>query len=85
MKKLLILALLLALPAHCATYVKGYYKSNGTYVQGHYRSNPNSTRLDNYSTRGNINPYTGARGTQDYMKPYRYNTYKPRNNYGYGY
>ena len=47
-------------------FVNGYYKSNGTYVQPHYRSDPNSTRLDNWSTRGNINPYTGKRG---YMNP----------------
>lgn len=46
-----------------AVHVKGYYRSNGTYVQPHYRSSPNSTVLDNYSTKGNINPYTGKEGT----------------------
>lgn len=47
--------------------VKGYYRKNGTYVAPHYRSNPNSSRFDNYSSRGNYNPYTGRRGT---VNPY---------------
>jgi hypothetical protein len=45
--------------------VDGYYRSNGTYVNPHYRSAPNNTTLDNYSTKGNYNPYTGAAGTRD--------------------
>lgn len=45
------------------TYVKGYYRKDGTYVQGHYRSNKNSTNHDNYSTQGNINPFTGNVGS----------------------
>lgn len=44
--------------------VRGYYRSNGTYVQPHQRTAPNYTRNDNYSTIGNINPYTGKAGTQ---------------------
>jgi len=39
--------------------VKGHYRSDGTYVQPHYRSNANSTKLDNYSTQRNYNPYNG--------------------------
>ncbi len=54
--------------AEAASYVRGYYKpSTGTYVQPYYRSSPNSTRFDNYSTRGNYNPYTGMKG---YKSPY---------------
>jgi len=49
------------------TYVNGYFRANGTYVQPHYRSAPNRSRLDNYSTRGNLNPYTGRQGT---VNPY---------------
>lgn len=49
--------------AMAAVHVKGYFKSNGTYVQPHYRSSPNGTALDNFSTKGNINPYTGKEGT----------------------
>lgn len=44
--------------------VKGYYRSNGTYVKAHQRTAPNHTRNDNYSTIGNINPYTGKAGTK---------------------
>ena len=46
-------------------YVNGYYRSDGTYVQPHYRSAPNNTILDNWSTKGNVNPYTGQPGTVD--------------------
>jgi len=49
-----------------AEYVNGYTKSNGTYVNGYNRSNPNYTKSDNYSTKGNINPYTGKVGTKSY-------------------
>jgi hypothetical protein len=43
--------------------VSGYTRSNGTYVAPHYQTNPNNTQLDNYGTRGNYNPHTGAYGT----------------------
>lgn len=45
-------------------YVSSYVTKSGTYVSGHYQTNPNSTRNDNYSTRGNINPHTGQPGTK---------------------
>lgn len=45
-----------------AARVRGYWKSNGTYVQPHYRSNSNSFKWDNWSSRGNSNPWTGKRG-----------------------
>jgi hypothetical protein len=51
--------------AFAQVYVKPYTRSDGTTVQGHYRSAPNNTVLDNYSTRGNVNPYTGQPGTVD--------------------
>lgn len=50
--------------AQTSTYVSGYTRSNGTYVQGYYRTTPNYTRNDNYSTVGNVNPYTGSYGTK---------------------
>lgn len=71
------LAALVSAPAIADQYVKGHVRSDGTYVAPHYRSSPNSVQYDNYSTKGNTNPYTGARGTQrdtayDY-KPYNSN------------
>ena len=44
------------------TTVSGYSRSNGTYVQPHVRTIPNITNWDNYSTKGNSNPYTGSTG-----------------------
>ncbi|TAI64393.1 hypothetical protein [Bradyrhizobium sp. Leo170] len=45
--------------------VSGHYTSSGTYVQPYVATNPNSTQMDNYSTRGNVNPYTGQVGTRN--------------------
>jgi hypothetical protein len=44
--------------------VQGYTTHNGTYVAPHYQTNPNNTQMDNYGTRGNVNPYTGQIGTR---------------------
>lgn len=74
MKKIAIvvfLGLLFALSAGVveakSVRVRGYYKpSTGTYVAPAYRTSPNRTKLDNYSTRGNYNPYTGKTGTKSY-------------------
>ncbi len=65
MKKLLltILFLVLATNGFCQVHVNGYFRKDGTYVQPYYRSSPNDTTDDNYSTKGNYNPYTGERGT----------------------
>ena len=49
--------------AQSSHYVQGYTRSNGTYVAPHYQTNPNSTISDNWSTRPNVNPYTGHVGT----------------------
>lgn len=47
--------------------VKSYYKpSTNTYVNSYRRTSPNSSRFDNYSTKGNYNPYTGKVGTKSY-------------------
>ena len=46
------------------TTVSGYTRSNGTYVQSHVRTMPNSTNWDNFSTKGNTNPYTGTTGSR---------------------
>jgi hypothetical protein len=54
------------------TLTKGYVKKDGTYVQPHYSTKPNQTKIDNYSSKGNTNPYTGEKGTKDpYKNPYK--------------
>ena len=60
-------------PALAQVHVGGYTRRDGTYVEPHYRSAPNSSTFDNYSTKGNVNPYTGQAGRTD---PYgSYNSY----------
>lgn len=63
-----IISLALACLASGATagdhYVAGHVTRDGTYVAPHYATDPNATRNDNYSTRGNVNPYTGQAGTK---------------------
>lgn len=54
-----------AISAFADVSVKGYYRNDGTYVQPHHRSSPNSNTNDNWSTKGNTNPYTGEKGTRD--------------------
>jgi len=68
MKKLLSLLciLLLSLVAIAqtapSTRVHGYVKKNGTYVAPYHKTKPDRTQRNNYSTKGNINPYTGKKG-----------------------
>jgi hypothetical protein len=48
--------------------VKSYYKpSIGRYIMPSYRTSPNSTKWDNWITKGNYNPYTGKKG---YKNPF---------------
>lgn len=50
--------------AHLPTMVSAHYTRKGTFVQAHMRTSPNDTKNDNFSTRGNVNPYTGKAGTK---------------------
>ncbi len=43
---------------------KGYTKKSGGYVAPHYKTTSNKTQRDNYSTKGNTNPFTGEKGTK---------------------
>jgi hypothetical protein len=46
-------------------YTNGYVRKDGTYVRGYYHSDRDSNPYNNFSTRGNVNPYTGQPGTKD--------------------
>lgn len=59
----------LAMSAGAATRTRGYATKRGTYVAPHYSSSPNRTKLDNYSSKGNYNPYTGKAGARDPYAP----------------
>lgn len=82
----LIIALL-AITFSCSVfadkYVNGYVRKDGTYVQPHYRTDANNSKFDNYSTQGNVNPYTGQDGHVDPYKyePKSYNYTPPSNGY----
>ena len=62
---MLLAAMAITGAAQAAKYVDGYTKKDGTQVQGHYKTESNSSKQDNYSTKGNTNPYTGKKGTVD--------------------
>lgn len=65
MKKLFLAAAIMLLSVQVFArdvHVNGYTRSDGTYVQPHYRTAPDSTRTNNYSYDGNVNPYTGQVG-----------------------
>lgn len=58
----IVIALCFSTKADAAIKVRSYFKKSGTYVQSYYRSNKDSYKFNNYSTKGNINPYTGKKG-----------------------
>jgi hypothetical protein len=68
-KKLKIAALIVSVIL-CGLYaladvsVRGYYRKDGTYVQPHMRSDPDGNFWNNWTTIGNVNPYTGSVGTR---------------------
>jgi hypothetical protein len=82
MKNVLFLALTVASGLALAdNYVNGYVRQDGTYVAPHYQTAPDSTRMNNYSTQGNVNPYNGNVGTQNPYRPPPMPTYQqPHNN-----
>lgn len=68
--------------------VRGYVKRDGTYVNPYSRTESNDTSNDNYSTRGNQNPYTGTYGTkprdEDSNDSYGSGNRRQKRGYGYG-
>jgi hypothetical protein len=64
MKKLFVAVFFaLSAAASAQVLVDGHTRKDGTYVAPHFRTNPDNTIRNNYSTQGNVNPYTGRAGT----------------------
>ncbi|MEQ1666472.1 MAG: hypothetical protein ABL927_13975 [Bdellovibrionales bacterium] len=65
MKKLIILSLIMfSWSAFAAHAVRGYVTKNGTFVAPYIRTNPNITKNDNFSAKGNFNPYSNKKGSK---------------------
>ena len=71
MRTLKILAIILVLMSFSistsearTTRVKSGITKTGTYRPPHLRTSPNKTKIDNWSTKGNVNPFTGKKGTK---------------------
>jgi endonuclease YncB( thermonuclease family) len=47
--------------------VRGYFRKDGTYVAPHKRTAPDARFDDNWTTVGNVNPYTGKPGTKSWF------------------
>ena len=72
-KSLTILAVVAVSISPCygkTTFTRGYVKKNGTYVAPAAKTTPNKTKLDNWSTKGNANPFTGKAGTKNPRGPH---------------
>jgi hypothetical protein len=82
---LALAALLVTTSASAQVYVHGYTTKSGTYVAPHYRSSPDSSKLNNWSTHGNVNPYTGQLGTRSpYSSSPSTSSYGSTSRSGYG-
>ncbi len=68
MKKIVLALLLIGsfISLTFADYAPGYTKKTGKYVKAYNRSHSNKTVRDNYSYKGNVNPYTGRKGKSNY-------------------
>lgn len=62
-------------------YHQGYTRRDGTYVQPHYQTAPDNSRHNNYSAKGNYNPYTGEKGTVDPYRQPSTNSFDSNNQY----
>jgi hypothetical protein len=71
--KTLALLILSILAAAAAEYVPAYIDKDGNLRGGYWRTERNSTKLDNYSTKGNTNPWTNEKGSKSadpvWMRP----------------
>lgn len=55
--------------AQGSTQRRGYVTRNGVHVPPSRQTRPDASKLNNWSTRGNVNPHTGRAGTVDPFRP----------------
>ena len=67
-KVIVLVFIAISATASADSRVGGYTTKRGTYVAPHHKSSPDSSRSNNFSTKGNLNPYTGKKGTVDSFK-----------------
>jgi hypothetical protein len=76
---LLVLSIFAELAYGRDVSVRGYTRKDGTYVRPHHRSAPDGNFSNNWSTRGNVNPYTREIGTLTSPNTHSGYTYVPVN------
>lgn len=54
----------LKIPVAPVERVSGHITKTGKVVKPFYRTVPDKTKSNNFSTKGNINPFTGKKGTK---------------------
>jgi len=66
MRTLILTAVLLSTSVFAAGShtVRPHMTKRGTYVQQHRQTNPDHSKANNWSTKGNVNPYTGKQGSE---------------------
>lgn len=68
MKKLFVVMLVMISGFASATgshSIRGHVTKKGTYVAPSHATNPNKSTRDNFSHKGNVNSYTGKKGTKN--------------------
>lgn len=80
-----ISAICIASPVYAQSVQRDGYvrRDTGTYVPRSYATRPDASRLNNYSTQGNVNPYSGRVGTQSPYPTYNYGTSRSRSSGSY--
>lgn len=88
-KRILVIIgiVLLPLSVFADEAVRGHWKDTNhdgvkdTYVNPYHRTTPNSNLYDNYSSKPNVNPYTGEKGSVDPNSGGLYGTPKRQRQY----
>ena len=63
-KGFILVVMLVVSNLYGSVYVKGHVNKSGKYVKSHHKSSSNKMKQDNWSSKGQVNPYTGEKGTK---------------------